>query len=66
MDDGRIEQTRASSDAPYSIIHLDRGGRLAAAAELARAIRPGGWLLVAFHVSDTERPVDAVRHVSEW
>ena len=56
----------AGAVAPYSIIHLDRGGRLAAAAELARAIRPGGWLLVAFHVGDTERPVDAVRHVSEW
>jgi SAM-dependent methyltransferase len=46
----------AGAVAPYSIIHLD----------LARAIRTGGWLLVAFHVSDAEREAGAVRHVTEW
>jgi SAM-dependent methyltransferase len=56
----------AGAVAPYSIIHLDRGGRIAAATELARAIRTGGWLLVAFHVSDAERTAGAVRHVTEW
>ncbi|MGH8823822.1 MAG: class I SAM-dependent DNA methyltransferase [Jiangellaceae bacterium] len=52
--------------APYSIIHLDRDGRRAAAAELGRVIRPRGWLLVAFHVSDAEHPVGTVRHLAEW
>lgn len=56
----------AGAVAPYSIIHLDRDGRRTAARELARAIRTGGWLLVAFHVSDAERPAGAVRHVAEW
>jgi SAM-dependent methyltransferase len=52
--------------APYSIIHLDRDGRRAAAAELARAIRPGGWLLVAFHIDDAENAAGSVAHLTEW
>lgn len=54
----------AGAVAPYSLIHLDREGRRAAAFELARAVR--GWLLVAFHVSDAETPMRAVRHHNEW
>jgi len=51
---------------PYSIIHLDRAERRAAAVELARAIRPGGWLLVAFHITDPDHPVGSVVHLTEW
>ncbi len=40
----------AGAVALYSIIHLDAAGRAAACRELARAVRPGGWLLAAFHV----------------
>lgn len=38
--------------AMYSIIHLSAVDRRAACAELARVIRPGGTVLIAFHVSD--------------
>ena len=56
----------AGAVVPYSIIHLDRDGRRAAAVELARAIRPGGWLLVAFHIADADNPVGSVAHLTEW
>ncbi len=56
----------AGAVVPYSIIHLDRAERRAAAVELARAIRPGGWLLVAFHVDDAEHAVGSVAHLTEW
>lgn len=50
----------------YSLIHLTNGERSTAYAELARVIRPGGWLLVAFHVSDPDRPAGGTAHVHEW
>lgn len=56
----------AGAVVPYSIIHLDRDGRRAAAVELARVIAPGGWLLVAFHVSDASRSPGSVAHLDEW
>jgi ubiquinone/menaquinone biosynthesis C-methylase UbiE len=61
-DDG----TWAGAIVPYSIIHLDRAERRAAAVELARAIRPGGWLLVAFHIDDAENVAGSVAHLTEW
>ena len=43
--------------AMYSIIHLDAAERRAACHELARVIRPGGYVLLAFHTSDaTHQP----------
>ncbi len=43
--------------AMYSIIHLDAAERRAACRELARAICPGGFVLLAFHTSDaTHQP----------
>ena len=56
----------AGAVVPYSIIHLNRAERRAAAVELARAIRPGGWLLVAFHITDPDHPVGSVTHLTEW
>ncbi len=44
----------------YSIIHLPPGGRPRALAEFHRALRPGGLLLLAFHIGDEQR------HVEEW
>jgi SAM-dependent methyltransferase len=37
----------------YSIIHLDADERRAACLELARVVCPGGYVMLAFHVSDT-------------
>lgn len=44
----------------YSIIHLAPEDRGPAFAEMHRVLRPGGTVLVAFHVGDE------VRHVTEW
>jgi ubiquinone/menaquinone biosynthesis C-methylase UbiE len=60
------DATWAGAVVPYSIIHLDRSERRAAAVELARVIRPGGWLLVAFHIEDADNTVGSVAHLTEW
>jgi SAM-dependent methyltransferase len=44
----------------YSIIHLSRSELGAALAEVKRVLRPGGLLLLAFHVGD--EPI----HLDEW
>jgi SAM-dependent methyltransferase len=56
----------AGAVAPYSIIHVDPSARPAAWTELARAVRPGGWLLVAFHIETAEQPPGSVEHAAEW
>jgi SAM-dependent methyltransferase len=56
----------AGAVAPYSIIHLDRDGRRAGFAELARAVAAGGWLLVSFHVSDGEADAGQVRRLTSF
>jgi ubiquinone/menaquinone biosynthesis C-methylase UbiE len=50
----------------YSIIHLTEGERARAFRELARAIRPGGLLLVAFHVDSAEFSAGEVAHLTEF
>ncbi|WP_231115966.1 class I SAM-dependent methyltransferase [Motilibacter rhizosphaerae] len=49
----------------YAVIHLDRAERAAAYAELARAVAPGGRLLLAFHVSAAGQPAGSVLHADE-
>ena len=44
----------------YSIIHIPRTEVIAVLHELRRVLRPGGWLLLAFHVGDE------VVHLAEW
>lgn len=50
----------------YSIIHLTSEDRASAWAEFARAVRPGGWLLVAFHVDSAEFAIGDVNHLTSW
>jgi SAM-dependent methyltransferase len=56
----------AGAVALYSIIHLDEAGRVAAAREFARVVRPGGWLLLAFHIDDTDIVAGEGRHFASW
>ena len=48
----------AGALAYYSLIHLPRGAMAAALREVARALRPGAPLLVAFHAGDETRRMD--------
>lgn len=50
----------AGAVAYYSLIHLPRGAVADALRQIARALRPGAPLLVAFHVGDE------TRHLDEW
>lgn len=52
------EDALAGIVAFYSLIHLERDGLVAALRELARVLRPGAQLLVAFHVGDEVRRVE--------
>ncbi|HET8681194.1 MAG TPA: methyltransferase domain-containing protein [Micromonosporaceae bacterium] len=57
----------AGGVAAYSLIHVGLSDRPAAYAELARAIVPGGWLLVSFHVRRPGRyEPGSVAHINEW
>ena len=44
----------------YSIIHIPRSDVVRALRELRRVLRPGGQLLLAFHIGDE------VKHLEEW
>jgi SAM-dependent methyltransferase len=50
----------------YSIIHLTPEGRDAAYREMARVVRPGGPLLLCFHVSSADFAPGTSRHMDEW
>ncbi len=50
----------------YAVIHLDGEARARAYGELARALRPGGLGVIAFHVSDGETEPGQARHLDEF
>lgn len=51
----------------YSVIHLSPDERPLACRELARVLRPGGWLLIAFHVDSDEFAAGGdVNHLTHW
>ena len=56
----------AGAVAMYSVIHLSPGERRTAFAEMARALRPGGHLLLSFHVSGPDLPAGSSNHLSTW
>lgn len=50
----------------YSIIHLSPKERALAYRELFRVLRPGGWLLLSFHVSTASLSPGESYHLAEW
>jgi ubiquinone/menaquinone biosynthesis C-methylase UbiE len=56
----------AGAVCPYSILHLAAEQRPAAFAEVARAITPGGWLLLSFHISDDDHESGQAEHLTQW
>lgn len=54
------DATWAGITAFYSIIHIPRANVVQALSELRRVLRPGGLLLLAFHIGDD------VVHLDEW
>ena len=56
----------AGAIAFYSVIHLRSEDRPAAFAEMARVIRPGGWLLVSFHISLVGHEPGEIMHADQW
>jgi ubiquinone/menaquinone biosynthesis C-methylase UbiE len=54
------DESWAGVTAFYSMIHIPRGDMAQALGEIRRVLRPGGILLLAFHVGD-----DSV-HLDEW
>jgi ubiquinone/menaquinone biosynthesis C-methylase UbiE len=56
----------AGAIALYSIIHLTAAERVTACQEFARAIRAGGWLLIAFHIDSADFAAGQVNHITTW
>lgn len=50
----------------YSIIHLTVSQRAQACREFARVLRPGGWLLAAFHIDSPHFAAGEVNHLTTW
>lgn len=56
----------AGAIAFYSIIHLEPSDRGAAYTEMHRALTPGGWLLLAFHICLVGHPSGEIMHADQW
>jgi SAM-dependent methyltransferase len=56
----------AGAVAMYSIIHLSDELRAATFGELARVVRPGGRLLLAFHIDGPGQPPGSALHLDSW
>jgi SAM-dependent methyltransferase len=52
------DESWAGITAFYSIIHIPRGDMHQALGELRRTLRPGGTLLLAFHIGDETKHLD--------
>ena len=56
----------AGAIAFYSIINLAPADRPEAFTEMYRVIRPGGWLLVAFHTNLAGHEPGEIMHADQW
>jgi ubiquinone/menaquinone biosynthesis C-methylase UbiE len=56
----------AGAIAFYSIIHLLPEDRPEAFTEMHRVIKPGGWLLIAFHTSLGGHVSGEIMHADQW
>ncbi|AGZ43740.1 class I SAM-dependent methyltransferase [Actinoplanes friuliensis] len=56
----------AGAVALYSIIHLTPAERAVAFGEFARVLKPGGPLLLSFHVDSAEVAAGESTHLTEW
>ncbi|MGH9063482.1 MAG: methyltransferase domain-containing protein [Acidimicrobiales bacterium] len=50
----------------YAVIHLDTDQRAAAYREINRVLRPGGYALLAFHVSDPDTSPGQAKPLRTW
>jgi ubiquinone/menaquinone biosynthesis C-methylase UbiE len=60
------DRSLAGAAALYSIIHLTAEERAAAFRELARAVRPGGVVLLAFHIDAPGFSAGEVNHLTTF
>ena len=60
------DQAWAGVLAWYSIIHLGSDERPIAYAEVARVLRPGGHLFLAYHIDSAQFATGQVNHIEEW
>lgn len=63
-EDWPLRLGRLATDAVVE--HLTAAERAAACRELARTVRPGGWLLVSFHVDSDEFESGEVNRLTSW
>jgi ubiquinone/menaquinone biosynthesis C-methylase UbiE len=61
-----VDGEMAAAIAFYSIIHLVPDDRSTAYREMARVIRPGGWLLLAFHRSLVGHEPGEIMQARQW
>ncbi|MEZ4452628.1 MAG: class I SAM-dependent methyltransferase [Nannocystaceae bacterium] len=66
LTDLGVEAAWAGAAAMYSIIHLSPAQRARAYASIARALRPGAWLLLTFHVEMGEHRPGATLTMDTW
>jgi ubiquinone/menaquinone biosynthesis C-methylase UbiE len=50
----------------YSVVNLVTEQRRAAYGEFARVVRPGGWLLLAFHIDGADAQMGGELHLTTW
>lgn len=62
----RPEDSLAAAVLMYSIIHLPPADRDRAIAEVRRVLRPGGIVLLSFHIRSDEFAAGEVNHVTTW